>query len=344
MLLVSVCSLLGALYANRYTLFGNKDNGTTKDINKKETASEVQTSEKEAEPIKDTIEVNEEDVKVEAYASDYEEAKRLFNLSEKDAINYVNRAYKIKSTRFFGDADIFEIIRIDKTLVDKEVKLNNDYTDNAFNVAFNSIIADYFTNTITEETLTRIDGLQYLTKENSDMDKFLTNLGKLTKNVLKNPTDNSQRDYLYNYVRVYAYALNGFKNYSTNDKTFDDNAVVEDYLDYYLAYQEFIKPIMPLINYKNVEQIDGLVIENMIECVAWLDKTEDEKIVELRKIIKKQGYSNMEEEIVRYYQAYNLQNLLETAILGPEFTKLCAEPTVECSECTYEDNGIGGRK
>ncbi len=280
---------------------------------------------------------------------DYENARIKFGITAQEIVDYVNRAKKISETNFLEGASVLDLTEVVMGVDRKEVGVNGNYLDNIFNVGFNNIMVDYFTDNITNNTIKRIEALRYIAKNNTDMDRFLERLHDLTKAVFEDPTNNIKKDELFRFFRVFAYSLNGFTNpeYLTTDKEFNENAILNDYFDYYIAYQSFIKPVIPVMNHKEAELIDGAVIENLYAYAANIEDKEErlsaiDKYIEAyasdyfkQADIKEKTIEEFEKyrsHILAYLDIMETQNYAETAILGPEFTEICGRARVRVDE------------
>lgn len=259
------------------------------------------------------------------YIADYENARTIFNTTTDKAIDYVNRAYKISETNFFEGATIQEIASVVEMIDMKRVARDNNYLDNILNTSFNSIVENYFFGNLSEKDNKKIEALKLLAKDNSDMDKFLTQLATLTQKVLKDTKNEKNKSDLANHIIIFGRGVNGFNNhpeFDTNDKEFNENARVDDFFDYYIAYQSFVKPIIPLAQSDDLMYVDIAKVEALMGTAMQYD-TREERINALRELLNKNGYGKYIDAIIRYAELYWEQLYIETALLGPEFTEIC---------------------
>ncbi len=189
----------------------------------------------------------------ETYLKDYESTKEIYNTTAEDAVEYVNDAYKILETRFYGEeATLDDIINV---LV--AIRTGNLYTEDNVSIlrpidsVLNLITENYIFGVPTEEDITKLSALQYFAKEGTDLDKFLTRYYQLLVDVLRNPYDGIYKDNLYNFLNVYASNLNnGFVNepeLTTGNEEIDNDAKLNSYYDFQLAYDGFVFDTLPLL-------------------------------------------------------------------------------------------------
>lgn len=185
------------------------------------------------------------------YLNDYENARNTYNLTSDKAVDYVNRSVKIQETGFYDEASINEIVEIVMAIDNKNLFMQeNANLAQSFNTSFNRIVDNYLFGTTTEEDLTKLDALQYFAKEGSDLDLFLTDFGSLAKEKILNPNDLDTKNKMYTYMAVFALSVNGFTNTDEDiniSKLYNSNAQLDDYFDWYMAYNSFIAPLYPTL-------------------------------------------------------------------------------------------------
>lgn len=258
------------------------------------------------------------------YLEDYEDARIKYNITAKDTVDYVNRSYLIQATRFYDEASINQIVEVVMSLDNKDLfTQDNANLAQSFNTSFNRIVDNYLFGTVTEADINKIDALQHFAKEGTDMDKFLTRFGSLTKNILTNPKDNATKEPMYNFINIFATSLNGFTNEPsllTADEEFNKDAQLNDYYDWYMAYNSFIAPLYP-INFPTYPDAPAAV-PNIPE-----GATDDEKTAAWLELEAKwQNVAKENREItLRINDLENLQNLMLTALEGPEFEMICGQ-------------------
>ncbi len=184
------------------------------------------------------------------YLEDYENARSVFNITNEEAVDYVNRAYLIQSTNFYDDAAINQIVEIVMALDKKELfTQDNASLAQSFNTSFNRIVDNYLFGATTEEDINKLNALQYFAKDGSDMDKFLTRLGTMTQAILTEPDNDNHKLDVYNYINIFATSLNGYTNEPsalTDDEEFNNDAILNDYFDWYIGYNSFVAPLYPV--------------------------------------------------------------------------------------------------
>lgn len=185
------------------------------------------------------------------YLNDYENARNTYNLTSDKAVDYVNRSVKIQETGFYDEASINEIVEIVMAIDNKNLFMQeNANLAQSFNTSFNRIVDNYLFGTTTEEDLTKLDALQYFAKEGSDLDLFLTDFGSLAKENIANPNDLNTRNKMCTFMTVFALSVNGYTNTDEDiniSKIYNSNAQLDDYFDWYMAYNSFIAPLYPTL-------------------------------------------------------------------------------------------------
>ena len=197
------------------------------------------------------------------YIEDYEDARIKYEITANKAVDYVNRAYQIQATGFYQDATINEIVEVIMALDNKTLfTKNNANLAQSFNTSFNGVVEHALFGTTTDDDIKKLDALQYFAADNSDMDLFLTELATITKSVMTNPDDEEAKKVAYEYIATFALSLNGFTNTDEDvplEQPYNTNAQVNDYYDWYMAYNSFIAPLYPVyINDSNYPQFEYL--------------------------------------------------------------------------------------
>lgn len=196
--------------------------------------------------------VNTEDFKID-YVNEYEKIRTMYDITPDKAVDYINRSYLIEETNFFTDTTIYEIAEILMAIDNKELYTNDNASlAQAFNTSFNSVVENYLFGTTDETDIRKIDALQYFAANGTDFDKFLTQFGALSNNIL-NAQGNVEatkkaQDEIYNYVATFALSLNGFNNKDEDiniKEPYNTNAQVNNYYDWFMAYNSFIAPLYP---------------------------------------------------------------------------------------------------
>lgn len=185
------------------------------------------------------------------YLKDYENARIIYNVTSDKAVDYVNRSYKISETGFYDEASINEIVEVVMAIDNKDLFMQeNANLAQSFNTSFNRIADHYLFSTTTEEDLNKLDALQYFAKEGSDLDLFLTEFGSLVKENIESPNNKEAKDKMYTYMAEFTLSLNGFTNTDEDiniSKPYNSNAQLNDYFDWYMAYNSFIAPLYPTL-------------------------------------------------------------------------------------------------
>lgn len=183
------------------------------------------------------------------YLNDYEATRIKYGITAPEAVDYVNRSYSIQTTNFYEGATIDQIVEVVKAIDNKEVfTQDNANIAQSFNTTFNRIVDNRLFGVTTEADIAKLDALPHFAKEGSDMDKFLTEFATISKKVISNPADIDSKNEMYKYLSTYALSLNGFTNEDPDfpvEKPYNENAQLNDYYDWYIAYNSFIAPLYP---------------------------------------------------------------------------------------------------
>jgi len=118
----------------------------------------------------------------------------------------------------------------------------------AFNTSFNRTVDNALFGTATEEDKIKTDALYSIAKEGTDLDNFLSGFADRVKSILNDPTKEN-KDEMYNYVATFALSVNGFTNIDPDvnvSEPYNQDAQVNDFFDWYMAYDSFIKPLYPI--------------------------------------------------------------------------------------------------
>jgi len=183
------------------------------------------------------------------YILDYEAARLKYNITPAEAVDYVNRAYEVQNANFFDGATISQVVDIIKAIDNKEMFTSeNANLAQAFNTSFNRTVDNALFGTATEEDKIKTDALYSIAKEGTDLDNFLSGFADRVKSILNDPTKEN-KDEMYNYVATFALSVNGFTNIDPDvnvSEPYNQDAQVNDFFDWYMAYDSFIKPLYPI--------------------------------------------------------------------------------------------------
>lgn len=199
------------------------------------------------------------------YLEEYEQSRTTYNLLSEDAVDFVNRAHDIQELNYFAESSINQIVEVLMAINNRNLfTADNGDLSNALSAPINQIVEKYFfpdSGAAAQEDLNKIEALKFFAREDSDLDAFLTRFSDIMQNILKNPTDDTKRDTLYSFISIYAYGFAGFSNTEiyatafpesgevnvlTSDEKFNADAQIENHHDWYLAYHDFVNPIIPL--------------------------------------------------------------------------------------------------
>ncbi len=256
------------------------------------------------------------------YLEDYENTTNLYVVTAEDAVDFVNRSYKIAATNFYEGASIDDIVKVVMSIDNKDLyKYDNGNLAQSFNTAFNPIVNNFLFNSPTTEDINKMDALQYFAKDGSDMDKFLTRFGSLAKNVLANPTQENQ-DKLFNFINIFALSFAGYSNVDlekvlTNDKDYNEDAIVIDYIDWFVAYNSFIAPLYPLNTPIIPEEPVKPVITN------GLSQTEIDRLNATYELELANYKLALIDYNAKFGKIHDVQVIINTALAGPEFESIC---------------------
>lgn len=210
--------------------------------------------------IEDVVVESFETKYINAYKEDYEFTMAKYSIREDQAISLVNRAHKIQELNFFEDATIDQIVEVLFAIDSRDLFLqDNANLAQLFNTSFNRVTDNYLFGKTTEDDFNKIEAIKYMAKEGTDMDKFLEQYSTLLKSILENPENDENRNKMLSHVEIFATSLNGFTNRDdllTSDTTFNENAQVNDYYNYFIAYNSFIAPLYPVMAPTSVESAD----------------------------------------------------------------------------------------
>lgn len=251
-----------------------------------------------------------EDIVIETPAPTFDQT------GDKEA-DLLMRATEVSGTGFFEDLYTSEIKELLRVIADKKMwATENAGYAQAFNTTFNRIVEKYLFDAITKEDIAKIDALKSLAKPNSDLDKFLETYANLLSKVLSEPNNDKAKDELTRFIAIFANSLNGFTNNEsvmTDNKTFNEAAQVNDFYDWWFAYDSIIKPTYPMAFPKALEEIDGAIVEKMMYM------TEDER----NAYIEANGLSEYKDAIISQIRLYELQYLMESALVNhPSFCEI----------------------
>lgn len=202
------------------------------------------------------------------YLNDYENARTVYEITADKAVDYVNRSIKIIETNFYTEATINDVVEIVMAIDNKELfTQNNANLAQSFNTSFNRIVDNYLFGTTTDEDIKKLDALQYFAADGTDMDLFLTEFATIAKSNIENPNDKEAKNKMYNYLATFALSLNGYTNVDDDIKVntpYNTNAQVNDYFDWYIAYNSFIAPLYPTFvdenDFTKYEELQYLMI------------------------------------------------------------------------------------
>ncbi len=187
-----------------------------------------------------------------SYLEDYDYVINTYALTSLKTVDYVNRSYKIAETNFYEGASIDDIVKVVMSIDNKDLyKYENGALAQSFNTTFSPMVDRFLFGTVSDEDINKMDALQYFAKDGSDMDNFLTTYGALAKKVLSNPQSKEDKDKLFNFVSIFALSFGGYSNEDlekviTTDEKFNQDAMVIDYVDWFVAYNSFIAPLYPI--------------------------------------------------------------------------------------------------
>lgn len=230
-----------------------------------------------------------------------------------------DRANIVASTNFFQDAYPSDITGLLNAIQDKQMwnTENADYAQ-AFNTTFNRLFEKKIMGTLTYEDVMELNALKSRAKDNSDLDRFLETYTELLKALLMGQEEAHAK--LAKYIEIFGTSLNGFTNEPdllTDDETFNEHAQVNDFFDWWFAYDSIIKPTYPLLFPQRLYEVDGAVIENIM--YATYNATDEGK----RAYIEALGLQDYENLIFNQIKLYELQYLMESALVNhPQFCEI----------------------
>ena len=244
----------------------------------------------------------------------------------------LRRASLVANTNFFEGVYTSDIVGVLNAIHDREMWA----TENAgyaqlFNTTFNRIYEHYIMGTLNQEDLNKLDALKNLAKDNSDLDRFLETYCDLLRDVLTNKKDAHTR--MRRFIEIFGTSLNGFTNEPTlltDDDVFNENAQVNDFFDWWFAYDSIIKPTYPLLYPKELYDIDGALIEQIM--YHTYGATEEGR----RAYIEALGLGYYEDYIYNYIRLLETQMTMESALtnhpLFCEIRHITEGPLLELGE------------
>ena len=263
------------------------------------------------------------------YLSDYEDAREKFEFTAAEIVDYVNRAHLIDETNFYEEESIIQIVDILAAINNKEIiSMDNINLNYSFHTSNNHIVDKYLfhLDELNEDDIKKLDALQHFAKEGTDLDKFLTKLAPLVQNVLRNPHDNAKKEMLYKYFNIFGRSLNGFTNEPgamSDDKEFNEAAQLNGYFEYFFASQAFVEPYFAFTYPKELQNIDLIELEKIYYMFSYKQYGEEVMNKRMEEVLKHSEYVQYKEQILQYFKIHDLEDLIDTALLGPEFTELC---------------------
>ena len=177
------------------------------------------------------------------YLDNYEQTIAKYEVSSDQAIDYVNRAYKVKETGFFNNDEELDITYIIDTIKSIDKKETMIATDSLLCDALNRIAEGYLFGNSNENDIEKLDSFKYLAKEGTDLNAFLVRFESLIKNIINEPKSNIRKNELYNFLNIFGHSVNGISDndaHLTNDENLNKDAIISDYYDYWIAYNYFI--------------------------------------------------------------------------------------------------------
>ena len=275
------------------------------------------------------------------YLEDYESYKDILNLTNTKVVDYVNRSYKIQATNFYQDASIDDIILVVMSIDNKDLFKSENATEaQSINTAFNRIVENYLFNTTTEDDINKLEAIKYFAKEDSDFGRFLNTFGDLAKNSISNPNSIEARSNLIKFIGIFATSVNGFTNEPsrlTDNQEFNESAQINDYFDWYMAYNSFVGPLATVFSFpKELEgKVDFFYIKEIYNDTRYYmvdeeNVTMEDALANVRALreqkLREFGYGNYIDSILGengLYDVYDLQELMLTALKDPEFKNVC---------------------
>ncbi len=251
----------------------------------------------------------------------YEYAINKYDIPSEKAIDYVNRSCKILATGFYNEATVDNVCDVVKAIDDKTLFFGENATlAQSFNTAFNDIANNYLFGETTPEDIAKMDALHYFAKDDSEMDDFLTRYADIIKKILNEPNKNEHKTELFNFLNIFAHrnGINNNEEVLTSDKEFNEDADLDDYYNWFMAYNSFIAPLYPLAYPTEIELPPTTPIipegasEEMIE-EAWKDLDAEWKRVEEE--------NNQLDSKMRALE--ELQVYMITVLNGPEYNNFC---------------------
>lgn len=260
-----------------------------------------------------------------SYLEDYDYVINTYSLTSLKTVDYVNRSYKIAETNFYEGASIDDIVKVVMSIDNKDLyKYENGALAQSFNTAFNPMVDRFLFGTVSDEDINKMDALQYFAKEGSDMDDFLKTYGTLAKNVLSNPQNKESKDKLFNFISIFALSFGGYSNEDlekviTTDEKFNQDAMVIDYVDWFIAYNSFIAPLYPINAPITPEE------PKKPEIPANATEEEIAKInAEYELALAEFKIATLDYD-AQFGKIAEIQDIIISALQGPEMANICGE-------------------
>lgn len=161
------------------------------------------------------------------YLKDYENAINVYGITPSDAVDYVNRAYKLQEVNFFVDSKINDVVEVLRE-IDKHEEESNYM--NLIDEPLSQVKTNYLFGTITPRDIAILDNLENLVQKDSDEYKFIVQYVDLLKAVIANPTSEEALNKLQLCIRIFAENLYNAQynepSHLSDDIEFNDNAIV----------------------------------------------------------------------------------------------------------------------
>ena len=244
------------------------------------------------------------------YLNDYEFYRAKYNLTPSKAVDYVNRAYMIQANNFYEDAQIDDIIDVIMAIDNKNLfTADNASLAQSINTTFNQVVDNYLFGTNTLEDINKINAIKYFANKDSDLGRFLDGFSSLTQDIINNPEDVKAKDNMISYINIFATSVNGFTNDETaltDNKEFNENAKVNDYFDWYMAYNSFVGPLGSVLTFpRDIQSIDLFYAEQIYHNTALLENASEESLKTNReKLLVTYGYGEHLDSIFKLYKIY----------------------------------------
>ena len=181
-----------------------------------------------------------------------QDIKNAYNLTDEEAYDLINRAYKIYQSGFYGEVPLNQIIQVLDAINDQDInRVENAALDQSINAALTEIYNHYAYGKIVEADLNKVNALEYFARDNTELDKILETYQGLLYNLLASQGDAAKteaaRNAILEFLEVFANSRAGFvpedTTLSTESIAKYPSANITDPFQWGIFWESFCKPM-----------------------------------------------------------------------------------------------------